>query len=327
MPFWMTVPLIAGLVLATALTAVNGAAQVGTAFLSVGWGLALVILARLVQLTTAGLAWRVITPPVPPVSAATFAFLRLIRESINALLPMAQIGGDLIGARLLTFFGPSGVVAGASIIADIFVQVTTQFVFASLGFAVLVSTAQNSPLIAWIAYGLLTAGPILILFFFAQRIGGFRLIEKVLLRLAAQRQWFSLGQIADLDNELRVIYQNSHTLLLAFSIHFVTWLFGTCEIWIGLRFMGHPLPVLEALAIEALGQAVRGAAFVVPGAYGIQEGGFVALCAAFGVPADAALALSLMKRVPDIALGVPGLIAWQSLEGHRLWNLRGRKTG
>ena len=44
--------------------------------------------------------------------------------------------------------------------------------------------------------------------------------------------------------------------------------------------------------------AVRGAAFAVPGALGAQEGGLIVLCAIFGVPPDAALALSLVKRIP-----------------------------
>ena len=36
---------------------------------------------------------------------------------------------------------------------------------------------------------------------------------------------------------------------------------------------------------------------------------------------EAALALSLVKRLPDLVLGVPGLIAWQAMEG---WNFHAR---
>ena len=65
--------------------------------------------------------------------------------------------------------------------------------------------------------------------------------------------------------------------------------------------------------------AVRGAAFAVPGALGAQEGGLIVLCAIFGVPPEAALALSLVKRIPDLVLGVPGLLAWQAIEGLALF--------
>jgi len=64
---------------------------------------------------------------------------------------------------------------------------------------------------------------------------------------------------------------------------------------------------------------VRGAAFAVPGGLGVQEGGYIALCAMFGIPVQEALALSLAKRVADVAVGLPGLIAWQVVEGRRLY--------
>jgi uncharacterized membrane protein YbhN (UPF0104 family) len=63
---------------------------------------------------------------------------------------------------------------------------------------------------------------------------------------------------------------------------------------------------------------VRGAAFIVPGAIGVQEGGFIALCAIFGIPAPTAIALSLVKRLPELLLGIPGLLIWQGLEGRHL---------
>ena len=55
--------------------------------------------------------------------------------------------------------------------------------------------------------------------------------------------------------------------------------------------------------IESLAQAVRGAAFAVPGALGAQEGGLIALCGLFDIPAEAALALSLVKRFADLGVG------------------------
>jgi uncharacterized membrane protein YbhN (UPF0104 family) len=85
-----------------------------------------------------------------------------------------------------------------------------------------------------------------------------------------------------------------------------------------LFFMGLPANYPEALVIESLTQAIRGAAFAIPGALGAQEGGLVAICAIFGVPADVAIAMSLIKRVPDVVFGVPSLIGWQILEGRAL---------
>ena len=71
--------------------------------------------------------------------------------------------------------------------------------------------------------------------------------------------------------------------------------------------MGSKANYPEALVIESLTQAIRGAAFAIPGALGAQEGGLVAICAIFGVSAQAAVAMSLIKRVPDLVFGAPSL--------------------
>jgi uncharacterized membrane protein YbhN (UPF0104 family) len=57
---------------------------------------------------------------------------------------------------------------------------------------------------------------------------------------------------------------------------------------------------------------------MVPGAVGVQEGGLIILCGLFRIPAQPALALSLIKRAADIAVGGPGLVAWHVLETARL---------
>jgi len=75
---------------------------------------------------------------------------------------------------------------------------------------------------------------------------------------------------------------------------------------------------------ESLSSGVRAAAFMVPGALGAQEASFVLFGALFGLPADTALTISLSKRVRELALGVPGLLAWHWIEAHHL--LRGREA-
>jgi uncharacterized membrane protein YbhN (UPF0104 family) len=65
---------------------------------------------------------------------------------------------------------------------------------------------------------------------------------------------------------------------------------------------------VDALLLESLGQAIRGAAFFVPGSLGVQEGGYLLLAPLVGLSADAALALSLAKRTRELLLGVPGLV-------------------
>ena len=307
-----------GIVLAGGLIAVYGFGSILDALQAVGWGAVLVALVRCCETAGAGIAWRLLLSERRPNLAAICVMLRWIRESINSLLPVAQVGGEVVGARLLGFYGLPGSKAGASVLVDMLAQTASQFVFTLVGFGFLVSFGGGEELVGVVALGLGIMGPALAGFWAVQRYGGVRLVEAVLARFVKDPQWSVLGGLAALNERLQDIYAHPGRLVAAFGLHLVIWFFGVFEIFTALRFMGHPVSYAQALVIESLGQAVRGAAFVVPGAIGVQEGGFVALCAVFGIPAPAAVALSLVKRLPEIVLGIPGLFLWQGLESRRL---------
>jgi hypothetical protein len=80
--------------------------------------------------------------------------------------------------------------------------------------------------------------------------------------------------------------------------------------------------MMSVLAIESLQFAFRNAAFMVPIGLGVQEGAYVLLGPLFGLPAEAALALSLIKRARDSIIGLPMLLSWQFVEIRR--PLRGK---
>ena len=60
-----------------------------------------------------------------------------------------------------------------------------------------------------------------------------------------------------------------------------------------LYFVGYPISMLDAILLESLGQTVRAASFFVPGSYGIQEGGYIALGLILGLPTSYCLAMAL----------------------------------
>ena len=74
---------------------------------------------------------------------------------------------------------------------------------------------------------------------------------------------------------------------------------------------GHPASVQDALVIEAIVQAASSAAFIVPGALGIQEGVFLLVGGAFGIDPATALALAAARRLRDVVVFVPGVAAYQ----------------
>jgi hypothetical protein len=89
-----------------------------------------------------------------------------------------------------------------------------------------------------------------------------------------------------------------------------------------LHVLGVDAGPLQAFAVESLGMAARSAGFAVPGALGLQEGGFALAAIAVGLPPGPALALSLVKRLREITVGIIGLTLWR-LDAGRLRPARG----
>jgi len=312
-----------GLSVLIALTLWYGADHVGAAMVSAGWAAAAVVIARIGAVAIAGGGWWLLFRPGQRPSLWLCVGLRFVREGANALLPLAQIGGDFIGARCLALRGVRGALAAASVIVDVLLQATSQLAFAIIGLTLLVSMGGNE-LVVWpIAVGVALALPALGGFLLVQGELGRRFVKKVLSMFAGDRGWLVFGAIDELFAQLDALYSNRAGLLRSVTWHLVGWFVGATEVFIVLNAMGYPLDFGDAVIIESLMHAVRGASFAIPGALGAQEGGLIVLCAIFGIPPEAALALSLVKRIPDLVIGVPGLLVWQAMEG---WHFHSRRA-
>jgi putative membrane protein len=317
MRFFAPIAAIAGLALLTGLIAYFGFASVVAAVLSSRWGTVLVVAARAAALAAAGVGWWLL---LAPVGRGPYAFvgLRFVRDAINSLVPFAVVGGDVIGARLLAQFGVATNLAIASVLVDIFMQVVGLFILVLTGLGIVLALVGAHRLTAITFVILAVALPAVTGFFLALNFGAFEPIVRWLIAFGEKRQRAVFYQVADLGDRLQQIWRNRRGLAESFVVHVATVFFGASEVWIALYFMGHPVSVAEAIAIEALGQGTRSAAFMLPGGLGVQDGTLIAASALFGIPADVALAMALIKRVPDLVLGVPSLFAWQALEGRRL---------
>jgi putative membrane protein len=158
-----------------------------------------------------------------------------------------------------------------------------------------------------------------------QRRGLFAGIAGALKRLSDNRGLHAfVGGAAALDAAINRIYRKPSAVLYSSIYRLLGWIVGAGEVWLALYFLDAPTTLSNALLLESLGQAVRSAAFLIPGAMGVQEGGFLLLGGLVGLSPEVALALSLTKRVRVLLLGIPGLISWQVSEGRRLRQLRHR---
>jgi len=101
---------IAGAALAVWLLQSYGMERILDLLGQAGWlGIAAVVAFHLLQLVSSAAAWQVIAgPTVPRPGLRDFVALRWIREGVNNLLPVAQIGGEVVASRLLQRRGMPG---------------------------------------------------------------------------------------------------------------------------------------------------------------------------------------------------------------------------
>jgi len=300
-----------------ALVAFFGAQTIGAEVLRAGWAVPLTTALLFLQLWLSAVAWRLSVGSGRPRLGRWFR-IRWIREAVNSMLPVAQLGGNIVGIRLLVHRGVPGPVAGAGTTLDLTIEAVTQLLFTLAGFAVLATLRPDGNWMAWVQGAVITAVLGIGGFIVAQRAGLMRLIEGAAELL---QRWFPslpVQVVQGLHTELMRLQRNRLAIAKAASLHLLAWLLGTVETWLALYAMGVPVGWEVAFVIESLGQAARSAGFVVPAALGVQEAGFILVGGLFGIHPDNAIALSMVKRARELAVGLPGLVAWQWSEGKRL---------
>jgi uncharacterized protein (TIRG00374 family) len=94
------------------------------------------------------------------------------------------------------------------------------------------------------------------------------------------------------------------------SLLFLQWLAESVETWLILRLLGAPLSFPSALAVEVLASLLRSLVFVVPNGAGVQDVGYVAMLAAFGVPeaTTVGVAFVCLKRLKELVWMVAGYL-------------------
>src|SRR5882757_3487607 len=306
-----TLLLSAGVLLFIGVLASQGLPAILATLALAGWGLLLVALFHLIPLALDAAAIRVLFKR----GHGTLRDALLTRwagESANSLMPGGQIGGPVLMARHLAQKGLSLQDAAAAITVSTTLQTFAQIAFALFGVILLGAQASHlsehalrtSSLIASGVLGVQVGG-----FYLMQRRGLFSKLTRAATRFSGKRNWSQwVSQAESIDLAVDATYRRVRPVAASFLLSLVGWLVGTGEVFLILELLGHPVTWVNALLLESLGQAIRGAAFAIPGALGVQEGGYLLLAPLAGLPPDTGLALSLAKRAREILLGLPGLL-------------------
>jgi putative membrane protein len=314
--------LLLGLAAAVALVVYADAGEVLSLLVVAGWwGLLLIAVVHAMPVLANAVAWRALLSGVGVRAGFVRLFLlRALADGINALLPVASVGGDLVRAHVLARSGVEGATAGASVVVDLTLGLLTLVLFIVFGLLLIgahggLGGVPIAVAAAVAAFSLLLGG-----FFAAQRSGVLLKLARRLEGQAVNAGWQSItGGMAALDRAVVAGYANAPAVLIATAWRMAAWFFGAFEIWVIFQVIGRPVTLGEAVIVETIAQAVRNMGFAIPGGLGVQEGGYLLAGRLIGVGDEVGLALALVKRVRDLIWGVPALLAWQYAEGRRLW--------
>jgi putative membrane protein len=285
-----------------------------------GWGLLWLIPFHILPLVLDAEGWLVLLRPRDPEGHATRPFLvwiAFVREAVSRLLPFASIGGEIAGIRLAMLRPISGAAVAASVILEVLLTMINQCVFTAIGLGLLIIFVEEPRILDSLLGGLAVSLPLPILLASILRFGSpFRYIVALVERMVGGRFGLTslLGNAADLDYEIRQLCKRPGRLSVALVWQLAGMFAGSFETWYALKLFGHPVTASIAIMLESVCLTVRHAVFFLPGALGVQETALVMIGELIGLPASAAIALSLAKRFREIAIGLPALASWQLAE-------------
>lgn len=310
---------LAGIAVVTGLVIYLGAGQVLHALTSVHpRGFGEYILAQLGIVLGLGLCWRMLLRSRHKGSFWLCVWGRLVRDATGEFLPFSQVGGFVLGARVISLGGVAMSDAVASTLGDITTEFLAQLTFVGIGLVFFARKAPGSELVVPIAIGLCVAVASSVGLILAQRGTGTKLFRGLALKIAGTVGEGAAANFDRLQAALDTMYGERDRLALCALFHLFCW-FGTATAsFVGFHALGVPLTWLDAMCIEALLHAIMALAFFIPGRAGVQEAAYTVLGGIFGIPAEIALSLSLLRRARDFVIAVPVLLVWQGLEARKL---------
>lgn len=302
---------VIAVILAVAWWLRDGFGDVRGALDSVGWwGVVIMAACHLPPMALCGVAWSTLQSELP---FHRFVVARWIKDGVGELAGFLPLSGEMAAIRMMTRHGFRMADASAIVVVDVTAEAIAQFFFSLVGVAMWLRLYPDSQVTHWALIAVAVSIPGLAAFVALQRSVVVRFLETLPSRLMPHA-WDAPDADAGVHAAIQAVYADKARFARSVAWHVLAWGAGGLEAYVALRLLGHPMGVGEVLALESIIYAIRSVAFVVPGAIGLQEGGYMLVGAALGLPTELTLAVSILKRGRELLMGVPSLIAWHFVE-------------
>ncbi len=236
---------------------------------------------------------------------------KIISDSLNTLLPSANLGGDAARPFLIRRQVPlkEGI---PCVLVDKTAEAFAAALFLVTGFLLSLVLLQLPSWMNTAAALCLVATVAGIALFIVFQLKGFLWtlgrVAKIFPRVRgfiAKRE----HHLRELDANLRVVYESlSPRTAAAVALHYGSRLLGVVEVYAILRVLGAEVSALQALFMSTGVTIINTAFFVVPGQFGVMESAHVLVLQSLGFPAALGLSLGVIRRIRKMATAAVGLV-------------------
>lgn len=279
---------------------------------TVGFGVVLYIASHAGTLLIDSAAWRVLFIK-DRIRFSRLYLHRWLGESVNNILPVAQVGGEVVRARGVACSGVSLGTAASTVVVDVAIGLIAMVAFAAPSLGILTRGRADSLLWGGLAF-LMVPAALLVGLPLVTRSGASSLVLRRAARALGLRDMYEGPRI---EGAIETLYGAPIALVAALGLRALGRVALGAELFLASRCLGLPASFEDALLLTSVVDFMRAAIFFVPGGLVVQEGGFVLVGAMLGFSAESMVALALMRRARELALGLPGVIVLGGIERRR----------
>jgi hypothetical protein len=306
---------LAGAALFVVLIWLVGAAPVGNLLLTVGWtAVFLPIPHFLVTMFETMGWWFAFSRRGCPLPFARLLRFTMAVKAIQGVTPSLSQAGELAKIHLLLRASVRPDLATASVVTAKTTIVAAELAFIVLGLAVSLGYVSVDPVLKmWTLVGVGVLALALAVVLTWQWLGVFRPVVQLGRRLPMLRGFFDRHEplLLSTDAILKEYLVKHRARFWASALsYFAFWVGGALETWLILWMMGMPTSVSVMLFIHIWLVVVTRLTAFIPANLGTHEAGALMVFTFVGLPAEAALAFSLFRRLRQLVWMAVGLAVW-----------------
>ena len=243
--------------------------------------------------------------------------VKIISDSLNTLIPTANIGGD--AARPFLIQGQAPLAEGIpGVLADKTIEALAAALFLATGFVLSLLLIRLPSWMTTAAVVCLLLTLIGVALFILLQLKGLRwALDRLGKIVPSIRTFASLRErdLEELDRNMRVIYKGvGWQTVAALGLHYAARLLGAVEVFVILRVLGAHASPFQALFTSTGVTLFNTAFFIVPGQFGVMETAHVLMLQSMGFTAAMGLSLGVIRRVRKLATSAIGLVLYA---GHK----------